>query len=100
MTTTAPDARPWCELPEADARRVIGVLTNSDNTLITDGAITPDAHTALAALKAAGLHVIAITNWPMGGCEPFAQAPDQGGGPSTQSWPRTALWRCFASAMH
>jgi hypothetical protein len=34
---------------------LIGVLTDIDDTLTTDGAITPDAHQALADLKAAGL---------------------------------------------
>ena len=67
-------ALPWSQLPEADARAVIGVLTDIDDTLTTDGAITADALAALAALKAAGLHVIAITGRPMGWSEPFARA--------------------------
>lgn len=57
----------------ADARRSItGVFTDIDDTLTTDGAITPDALEALAQLKAAGLSVIAITGRPMGWCEEFA----------------------------
>ncbi|MEP6875331.1 MAG: HAD-IIB family hydrolase [Burkholderiales bacterium] len=76
---TAP--RPLADLPEADARAVIGVLTDIDDTLTTDGAITPDALAALAGLKAAGLHVIAITGRPMGWSEPFARSVDQGGWP-------------------
>ncbi len=66
--------RPWADLPEADARRVRGVLTDIDDTLTTDGAITADALAALGALKAAGLPVIAITGRPMGWSEPFARA--------------------------
>ena len=81
LTSTAPHARPWCELPAADARCVVGVLTDIDDTLTTLGAITPDARAALAALCATGLHVIAITGRPMGWCEPFAQALDRGGWP-------------------
>jgi len=73
--------RPWAELPEADARAVIGVLTDIDDTLTTDGRITPDAQSALARLKAAGLHVIAITGRPMGWSEPFARPLSQGGWP-------------------
>ena len=73
--------RPLAELPDADAQAVIGVLTDIDDTLTTDGAITPDALAALAALKAAGLHVIAITGRPMGWSAPFARPLDQGGWP-------------------
>jgi HAD superfamily hydrolase (TIGR01484 family) len=57
----------------ADARRAItGVFTDIDDTLTTDGAITPDALHALAQLKAAGMTVIAITGRPVGWCEAFA----------------------------
>ena len=71
MSVTSP--RPWAELPDAAARGVIGVLTDIDDTLTTDGAITPDALAALSQLKASGLHVIAITGRPMGWSEPFAR---------------------------
>ncbi|QNP58748.1 HAD-IIB family hydrolase [Paenacidovorax monticola] len=50
-----------------------GLLTDIDDTLTTDGAVTADALQALAALKAAGLHVIPITGRPVGWSEPFAQ---------------------------
>ena len=49
-----------------------GVFTDIDDTLTTDGAITPDALQALADLKAAGLSVVAITGRPVGWSEPFA----------------------------
>ena len=52
---------------------LVGVLTDIDDTLTTEGAITPDALQALADLKAAGLRVIAITGRPVGWSEPFAQ---------------------------
>ncbi|MHB1249988.1 MAG: HAD-IIB family hydrolase, partial [Polaromonas sp.] len=59
----------------ADARqRISGVFTDIDDTLTSDGAITPDALAALAALKAAGLPVIAITGRPVGWSAPFALA--------------------------
>ena len=55
------------------ARRLInGVLTDIDDTLTTDGAITADALAALAALRTAGLYVIAITGRPVGWSTPFA----------------------------
>jgi len=58
-----------------NARRgLLGVLTDIDDTLTTDGAITPDALQALLDLKAAGLQVVAITGRPVGWSEPFAAA--------------------------
>jgi HAD superfamily hydrolase (TIGR01484 family) len=51
---------------------IIGVFTDIDDTLTTDGAITPDALQALADLKGAGLHVVPITGRPVGWSEPFA----------------------------
>ncbi|MFY3386498.1 HAD-IIB family hydrolase [Paracidovorax sp. MALMAid1276] len=64
-------------LPLADAttlrsQRALGLLTDIDDTLTTDGAITPDALQALTDLKAAGLPVIPITGRPVGWSEPFA----------------------------
>ena len=60
--------------PTAARQNLIGVFTDIDDTLTTDGAITPDALQALADLKAAGLHVIPITGRPMGWSEKFAAA--------------------------
>jgi len=57
-----------------------GVLTDIDDTLTTEGAITADALAALAALRAAGLRVIAITGRPAGWSAPFAA-----------SWPVDAI---------
>jgi HAD superfamily hydrolase (TIGR01484 family) len=61
--------RPLAEwLPD----KVIGVFTDIDDTLTTEGAITSEALQALADLKAAGLHVVPITGRPVGWSEPFA----------------------------
>ncbi len=60
--------------------RITGVLTDIDDTLTTEGAITRDALAALHELKAAGLSVIAITGRPVGWSEPFAT-----------SWPVDAI---------
>ena len=73
--------RPWADAPTAALRRVRGVLTDIDDTLTTDGAITQDALAALHLLRGAGLGVIAITGRPMGWSEPFARAPELGGWP-------------------
>ncbi len=51
---------------------LVGVFTDIDDTLTTEGAITDDALAALAALKSAGLHVIPITGRPVGWSAPFA----------------------------
>ena len=60
--------------PLAARHGINGVLTDIDDTLTTDGAITPDALAALADLKAAGFPVIAVTGRPVGWSEPFALA--------------------------
>jgi len=65
--------RPLHDWPAADRCALTGVFTDIDDTLTTDGAITPDALAALHALHAAGLAVIAITGRPIGWCAPFAQ---------------------------
>jgi len=64
---------PLSEWPRSDRHRLIGVFTDIDDTLTTQGSITPDALGALDDLKAARLHVIPITGRPIGWCEPFVQ---------------------------
>ncbi|MBG9389612.1 HAD-IIB family hydrolase [Caenimonas aquaedulcis] len=58
--------------PVADRRGIIGVLTDIDDTLTTEGAVTGDVLEALAQLRGAGIHVIPITGRPVGWSEPFA----------------------------
>jgi HAD superfamily hydrolase (TIGR01484 family) len=58
--------------PAPERQRVTGVFTDIDDTLTTEGEITPDALEALGALKAAGLKIVAITGRPVGWSEPFA----------------------------
>lgn len=71
---------PLSDWPLAQRRAIVGVFTDIDDTLTTDGAITPEALQALAALKHSGRHVIAITGRPVGWSEPFAA-----------SWPVDAI---------
>ena len=66
--------RPLLDWPEADRRQIIGVFTDIDDTLTTDGHVPASTVAALGALKAAGLHVIPITGRPVGWSEPFAAA--------------------------
>lgn len=58
--------------PLSERRRIVGVFTDIDDTLTTDGAITADALAALHALRDAGLVVIPITGRPVGWSETFA----------------------------
>ena len=58
--------------PLADKLRIQGIFTDIDDTLTTDGAITPDALAALGKLRKKGLKVIAVTGRPSGWSEPFA----------------------------
>jgi HAD superfamily hydrolase (TIGR01484 family) len=58
--------------PAAQREGITGLFTDIDDTLTTEGEITPDALEALGALKAAGLKIVAITGRPVGWSEPFA----------------------------
>ena len=55
---------PLSDWPLGARQGLVGVLTDIDDTLTTEGTITPNALDALGALKAAGLHVIPITGRP------------------------------------
>ncbi len=80
--------KPLSAWPLEQRRSLIGLFTDIDDTLTTDGAITPDALAALAELKAAGLYVVAITGRPIGWCEPFAKGDAQRG---MAPWPLDAM---------
>jgi hypothetical protein len=68
----APRWHPLHDLPRGAWRDVAGVFTDIDDTLTTEGAITPDSLAALAALRADGVRVVAITGRPVGWSEAFA----------------------------
>ncbi|CAN5682168.1 HAD-IIB family hydrolase [soil metagenome] len=76
---------PWNAVPDTALARIVGFLTDIDDTLTTEGAITPEALDALWQLRAAGVPVIAITGRPMGWSAPFARPVAQGG------WPLSAI---------
>jgi HAD superfamily hydrolase (TIGR01484 family) len=80
--------RPLADWPLEDRRNIVGVFTDIDDTLTTDGAITPDALQALARLQAVGLHVIPITGRPIGWSEPFARGDAARG---AAPWPVDAI---------
>jgi HAD superfamily hydrolase (TIGR01484 family) len=66
--------------PQTAREKIVGVFTDIDDTLTTEGVITSDALQALSDLKAAGLMVIPITGRPVGWSLPFAS-----------TWPVNAL---------
>ena len=80
--------QPLSTWPLADRRQIIGVFTDIDDTLTTDGAITADALAALTDLADAGLHVIPITGRPVGWSVPFAQGDAASG---VAPWPVDAI---------
>ena len=64
--------KPLSSWPISERQKIVGVFTDIDDTLTTEGAITPDALQALHHLKAAGFMVIPITGRPVGWSIPFA----------------------------
>lgn len=64
--------RPLSELPVP--ANLLGVLTDIDDTLTTEGVVPAHVVQAMADLKAAGLRVVPITGRPVGWSVPFAQA--------------------------
>ena len=64
--------KPLSSWPQSAREKIVGVFTDIDDTLTTEGAITPDALQALHSLKANGLMVIPITGRPVGWSIPFA----------------------------
>ena len=71
---------PLADWPADRRHALVGVMTDIDDTLTTEGAITADALAALSRLRDAGLHRIAITGRPVGWSLGFAAA-----------WPLDAL---------
>ena len=65
--------RPLAEFPPEQAAVVVGVLTDIDDTLTTEGRLTAAAYAALEALHAAGLKVIPVTGRPAGWCDHIAR---------------------------
>ncbi|RJF98083.1 HAD-IIB family hydrolase [Noviherbaspirillum saxi] len=56
--------RPLAEWPVEQRRQLCGVLTDIDDTLTTDGALTPEVLAAINSLREAGLRIIAVTGRP------------------------------------
>lgn len=67
------DVKPISQLSEAEARGLRGVCFDVDDTVTTGGVLDPGAYSALHALRAAGLSLVAATGRPLGWAELFAR---------------------------
>ena len=68
-----PVLQPLSACPSATLAAVRGVLTDIDETLSSDGALTGEAYASLEALKKAGFAVIPVTGRPAGWCDHIAR---------------------------
>jgi HAD superfamily hydrolase (TIGR01484 family) len=64
---------PLAKFPPEQAAGIIGVLTDIDDTLTTDGRLTAAAYGALETLHTAGFKVIPVTGRPAGWCDHIAR---------------------------
>ncbi len=65
--------RPLVTIGREEATRLEGVLFDLDDTLLTHGALSPEAYRALFELGDAGLVLVAVTGRPAGWAEVFAR---------------------------
>ena len=64
---------PLASLPASTCRNLIGVMTDIDDTITTDGRLPAAAYAMLERLSEAGLLVIPITGRPAGWCDMIAR---------------------------
>ena len=65
--------QPLDTMPQSTACNLMGVLADIDDTITTDGRLTPKAYSAMARIQAAGLLMIPITGRPAGWCDHIAR---------------------------
>jgi len=65
--------QPLASLPSTVASTLIGVLADIDDTITTDGRLTPEAYNAMSRVQHAGLLMIPITGRPAGWCDHIAR---------------------------
>jgi HAD superfamily hydrolase (TIGR01484 family) len=61
------------DFPRQARSRIVGVLTDIDDTLTSEGRLTAAAYAALERLHAAGFKVIPVTGRPAGWCDHIAR---------------------------
>ena len=71
--TMSQEMAPISDLSDAVCRNLIGVMTDIDDTITTDGQLSADAYAMLERLSEAGLLVIPITGRPAGWCDMIAR---------------------------
>lgn len=65
--------QPLESLPEEEARALVGVCFDVDDTVTSHGTLDPDAYRALFSLREAGVRLIAATGRPLGFAEILAR---------------------------
>lgn len=65
--------QPLSNLPDEIGRSLVGILTDIDDTLTTDGKLPAAAYAALERLQDSGLAVVPITGRPAGWCDMIAR---------------------------
>ena len=63
----------WEKVTASELRGIRGVCLDIDDTLSTDGKLTPEAFAALSDLKQAGFKVVPVTGRPAGWCDHIAR---------------------------
>jgi HAD superfamily hydrolase (TIGR01484 family) len=71
--TMSREMAPIADLSDAVCRNLIGVMTDIDDTITTDGQLSADAYAMLERLSEAGLLVVPITGRPAGWCDMIAR---------------------------
>ncbi|MBV6656923.1 MAG: HAD family hydrolase, partial [Devosiaceae bacterium] len=73
LETSAETMAPIDQMPASVGANLIGILTDIDDTITTEGQLPADAYAMLEKLSAAGLLVIPITGRPAGWCDMIAR---------------------------
>ena len=61
------------DIPPAASQNLIGILTDIDDTITTDGCLPAAAYSMLEQLSDSGLLVVPITGRPAGWCDMIAR---------------------------
>ena len=78
--------KPLAELSTDAGRRLIGVFTDIDDTLTTDGQLLAESHNAMERLSDSGLAVVPITGHAPPGGAGFDRPPLAGGWRRRREW--------------
>ena len=65
--------RPLAELPRENAKKLVGLLFDLDDTVLTHGVLTREAYDAIWSMHDAGIRLVAVTGRPSGWGEVIAR---------------------------